>query len=203
MASSPKDILRQQFDAYRRALSTSEHNSRSRRICARTKQHPAVQNAGTLMAYWPHVERGEVDTRPLIGACVAAGMTVALPVVTRFEAGNPAMEARLFSGTDALEANRWGLHEPVHGERILPADLDVIIVPAFGVDQHGHRIGHGSGFYDRFLGDLDCTTIALSFDACMVNDIPTAPHDVPATYVITETTTVTPLSRSRASSSAR
>lgn len=203
MASSPKDILRQQFDAYRQALSTTEHNTRSRRICARTEQHPAVQNARALMAYWPHVERGEVDTRPLIGTCVAAGMTVALPVVTSFEAGNPAMEARLFSGTDALKPNRWGLHEPVHGERIVPADLDVVIVPAFGVDQHGHRIGHGSGFYDCFLSDLDVTTIALSFDACMVNDIPNAPHDVPVTYVITETTTVTPLSRSRASSPTR
>lgn len=122
-------------------------------------------------------------------------MTVVLPVVTSFANSAPAMEARTFTTPEALVENRWGLHEPVHGPRVDPATIDVVIVPAFGADRRGHRIGHGGGFYDRFLPTLNATTLALTFNACLVDTVPTAPHDVPVHYVITETEIVGPLAR--------
>lgn len=105
------------------------------------------------------------------------------------------MEARLFTTPEALVENRWGLREPVQGTAVSPAEIDLVIVPAFGADRRGHRIGHGGGFYDRFLPTLEATTLVLTFDACLVDAVPTAPHDVPAQYVITETETVSPLTR--------
>ncbi|PEN07029.1 5-formyltetrahydrofolate cyclo-ligase [Longimonas halophila] len=195
MPSVSKTTLRQAFDAYRRALAPVAHSRRSRRICARTRAHPALHRADVVHLYWPALDRGEVDTRPLIGWCQAAGKTVVLPVVTSFAAGQPDMEARTFTNTDALVENRWGLHEPVHGTRIAPHAIDLVIVPAFGVGRRGHRIGHGGGFYDRFLADLDADTLALAFDACLVDTVPSDDHDVPVQYVVTETETVGPLLR--------
>ncbi|MFO8232969.1 MAG: 5-formyltetrahydrofolate cyclo-ligase [Longimonas sp.] len=202
MPTAAKDTLRQQFDAYRRALGPTAHSARSRRICTRAQAHSALHCASTVHAYWPALDRGEVDTRPLIGWCQAAGKTVVLPVVTSFAASAPAMEARTFTHTDALVKNRWGLHEPVHGTRVAPSAIDLVIVPAFGADRRGHRIGHGGGFYDQFLASLKATTLALAFDACLVDAVPTAPHDVPVQYVVTETETVGPLARSTPGSTA-
>ncbi len=195
MPTASKATFRAQFDAYRRALGPTMHSARSRRICTRAQAHPALHRASVVHAYWPALDRGEVDTRPLIGWCQAAGKTVVLPVVTSFSADQPEMEARLFTTTEALVENRWGLHEPVQGAAVSPAAIDLVIVPAFGADRRGHRIGHGGGFYDRFLPSLKATTMALTFDACLVDAVPTAPHDVPVQYVITETETVSPLTR--------
>ncbi len=188
-----KDTLRQQFDAYRRALSPTDHNARSRLVCKRAQAHDAVQHAKVVHAYWPALDRGELDTRPLIGWCAAAGKTVVLPVVTSFDPASPAMEARTFTDADALERNRWGLLEPVTGTPVPNDAIDLVIVPAFGADRRGHRIGHGAGFYDRFLPTLSAASMVLTFDACLVDCLPTASHDVPADYVISETERVGPL----------
>jgi 5-formyltetrahydrofolate cyclo-ligase len=195
MSIASKATLRQQFDAYRRALSPAAHSARSRRICTRTQTRTAVQQAQVVHAYWPALDRGEVDTRPLIGWCQAAGKTVVLPVVTSFAPGRPAMEARTFTHTDALVENRWGLREPVDGALVEPSAIDLVIVPAFGADRRGHRVGHGSGFYDRFLAAISANTIALCFNACLIDTLPAAPHDVPVQCVMTETETVGPLTR--------
>ena len=151
-----------------------------------------------MHAYWPALDRGELDTRPLIGWCAAAQKTVVLPVVTSFDPDAPAMEHRVFTEPDALVQNRWGLFEPVHGARIENAAIDLIIVPAFGADCRGHRIGHGAGFYDRFLADVSATTIVLAFDACLIDRVPNEPHDIPADYVVSETETIGPLTTTRA-----
>ena len=194
MASISKTTLRKAFDAYRKALAPVPHGARSRRICARAQVHPALHRADVVHLYWPALDRGEVDTRPLIGWCQAAGKTVVLPVVTSFVAGQPDMEARTFTDPDALVENQWGLREPIDGPRVAPSAIDLVIVPAFGVDRRGHRIGHGGGFYDRFLADLNnADTLALAFDACLVDTVPSDDHDVPVQYVVTETETVGPL----------
>lgn len=193
MPAPSKATLREAFDAYRRALRPMAHGRRSRRICSRAQTHPAIQHAQVIHLYWPALDRGEVDTRPLVGWCQAAGKTVVLPVVTSFAPKRPAMDARTFTTADALVENRWGLHEPVHGAPVRTAEIDLVVVPAFGVDRRGHRIGHGGGFYDRFLSGLGATTLALAFDACLVDTVPNAAHDVPVQYVVTETETLGPL----------
>jgi 5-formyltetrahydrofolate cyclo-ligase len=55
--------------------------------------------------------------------------------------------------------------EPKRGSNISPADIDMVIVPLLAVDQQGHRIGYGKGYYDRFLKlcRTDCLKIGVSF----------------------------------------
>jgi 5-formyltetrahydrofolate cyclo-ligase len=109
-----------------------------------------------------------------------------LPVVTSFTNGTPSMTHRRYEGDEALRPNRWGLQEPIGTDAVPPDALDGIIVPAFGAGRNGHRIGHGRGYYDAFLADLGAPTIALVYDACLVDTIPAAPHDVPMSAIVTE-----------------
>jgi 5-formyltetrahydrofolate cyclo-ligase len=147
---------------------------------------PAVVEAEVIHVYWPLPDRGEIDTRLLIAALRGRGADVVLPVVTSFDPETPTLEHRRYEGPNALMTNRWGIREPVNTERVSPEAIDAVLVPALGADRHGHRLGHGSGYYDAFLQSVSCPRIALVYDACVVPSLPSAPHDVPMTTLVTE-----------------
>jgi 5-formyltetrahydrofolate cyclo-ligase len=181
-----KDHWRAQFRAYRRALGEPAYAARSALICTRALGLRAVATASVVHAYWPQVDQGEVDTRPLIGALRGRETTVALPVVTSYDPDAPTMEHRRYAGPSAMAPNRWGIREPVGTARVSPDDLDAVLVPALGADRRGHRIGHGSGYYDAFLQAIDAPKIILVYDRCLRTEVPAEAHDVPGTHIVTE-----------------
>ena len=69
--------------------------------------------------------------------------------------------------------------------------FDVIIVPMLGFDKQGYRLGHGKGWYDRFLPTQpNAQTIGLCYEFGLVPEgLPHEDHDVPVDYVITEIST--------------
>jgi len=136
--------------------------------------------------YWALQERGEVDTRLIIAALRQRGAEVVLPVVQSVDAAPPTLAHRRYEGPSALETNQWGIAEPIGTERVAPEAPGVILVPALGADRDGQRLGHGSGYYDAFLASVSCPRIALVYDDCVVPSLPTAPHDVPMTTLVTE-----------------
>ena len=189
--SQQKEALRQRFAAYREQLSRAEHARRSTRIVARLQALPELGSAKVVHCYWPLVQRGEIDTRPFIERLHATGCTVALPVVTSFEGGAPAMNACRYGGPDCLRENRWGLAEPAGTDAVPPEALDAVVVPAFGAGRRGgHRIGHGRGFYDAFLANVDAPAVALVYEACLVEQVPAEAHDVPMDVIVTERETL-------------
>jgi 5-formyltetrahydrofolate cyclo-ligase len=189
-----KETWRRQFAAYRAGLSEKERAWRSGEIVKRLWELPEIQQAQTVHCYWPLVRRGEIDTRSFVEDLHAEGRTVALPVVTSFERRAPAMTARRYEGRACLGENRWGLAEPAGTSSVPPEALDAVIVPAFGAGRNGHRIGHGRGFYDAFLADVEAPTVCLVYDACLAAHVPAETHDVPVDVIVTETETVRPLS---------
>ena len=78
---------RAQFAAVRASLSDADYAAKSAAICDRLQALTVVQRATTVHCYWPLVARREIDTRPFIAACVAAGKRVVLPVVEAFGRG--------------------------------------------------------------------------------------------------------------------
>jgi 5-formyltetrahydrofolate cyclo-ligase len=88
-----------------------------------------------------------------------------------------------------LTQGRWGLLEPV--EPWLPesalAQASMVLVPALAVDHHGVRLGRGRGFYDRSLAaqDRHARLIAIVRDEELLDELPSEPHDVRMTHVIT------------------
>ena len=183
---STKDTWRTQFRDYRRSLSLDSHRARSGLIAHRALTVLDVVDAQVVHAYWPLRDRREVDTRPLIAALRGRGAEVFLPVVTSYDPNTPALEHRRYAGPGALDTNRWGIGEPVNTERVAPGELDLVIVPALGAAHDGHRLGHGAGYYDAFLQSISCPRVALVYEACVVPSLPSAPHDVPMTTLVTE-----------------
>lgn len=185
-APPSKEDRRNQFRDYRQALSPTAYAARGTLICNRALGSTAVATAATVHVYWPQTDAGEVDTRSLIGALRGLGKTVVLPVVTSYDPSSPEMEHRRYAGPGALTTNRWGIREPVGTDRIDPDALDAVVVPALGAGQDGHRIGHGSGYYDAFLSVVNVPRLVLVYEHCRVPSVPSAPHDVPGTHVVTE-----------------
>lgn len=70
--------------------------------------------------------------------------------------------------------------------------VDLILVPAAAVDQHGTRLGWGKGFYDRALEWAPTTTpiYAVVFDDDVVSAVPVEKHDQPVSGVVTPTRTL-------------
>ena len=81
---------------------------------------------------------------------------------------------------------------PINKE--IPPQLDLIILPSLLFDRHGNRLGHGYGFYDRFLLQYnrhygcDPLKIGISHDLQIHPDIlPVQPHDCTVDLIVTPT----------------
>ena len=57
----------------------------------------------------------------------------------------------LLNGQTVIRNNKWGVPEPLHGEKAAINDIDFVVVPLVIADKANHRIGYGKGYYDRFL----------------------------------------------------
>lgn len=185
--SKSKEEWRNQFRAYRRSLSAPAYAAQSSVIVHRVLGMPETTQADVVHTYWPLRDRGEIDTRLLLAGLRAQGTEVVLPVVTSFDPEMPTLEHRRYTGPHALEINRWGIREPVNTEVVSPEALDLVVVPALGASREGDRLGHGSGYYDAFLESVTCPRVALVYEACLVPALPSAPHDVPMTTLVSET----------------
>jgi 5-formyltetrahydrofolate cyclo-ligase len=129
------------------------------------------------------------------------GKAVALP---RVEWTSRAMCAHVVSDLDAdLEPDPGnpsaGLMQPrATCPEVLLNSLDLLLIPGLGFDLRGSRIGHGAGFYDRFLARHEAaggrgTVCGVGFEAQVLPDgqfLPREPHDRPLAALVTEARTI-------------
>lgn len=80
---------------------------------------------------------------------------------------------------------RWNLREPISDEAFDKEKIDVILVPGLGFDKKNNRIGHGMGYYDKYLKDYKGIKIGICFKEQLLDAIPTEKHDVKMNKVIT------------------
>lgn len=87
-----------------------------------------------------------------------------------------------------LETHRWGYRQPVaSAPTIADDDVAVVLVPGLAFDRRGGRLGHGAGYYDRFLARLSPTVIRVGVsDGFILDEVPSDEHDVPMTHLATE-----------------
>jgi len=92
-----------------------------------------------------------------------------------------------------LQKNKYGLWEPVAGLRISPRKIDLVITPVVAFDNFRHRIGMGSGYFDRCFAFLNHKgrwlrpkLLGLAFECQRVEKIKPNPWDIRLYRVITE-----------------
>jgi len=154
---------------------------------------PEVRDCKTILAYFSVGK--EPATLALISKLLEEGKRVCLPLcVDLDEEGHrtgtvDAMEARVIRSFDDLVPGAYGIPEPAADtEVMLPEYVDLIILPCLSCDRNCNRIGHGAGYYDKYLSKIrkDCFTVAICFEEVLADEIPTEPHDRPVDAVVTE-----------------
>jgi 5-formyltetrahydrofolate cyclo-ligase len=95
---------------------------------------------------------------------------------------------------DELELGMYRILEPraelrsVQEKKVLPQELDFVMVPGVAFDREGGRTGHGKGYYDKLLQHArpDAPLVALAFECQLFPEIPMQPHDIFMDAVVTE-----------------
>lgn len=86
-----------------------------------------------------------------------------------------------------FEKRVYGINEPVNGTICLPEAFDVLIVPIVAFDEECHRLGHGKGYYDRFLTKSKALKIGVAFDCQKLEVLPIDPWDISLDIIVTPT----------------
>lgn len=181
-----KEQIRKKVLETLRQQKQRERENRSLVIKEKLFRSPEFRSAGVVMFYV--AKDYEVDTRPMIRHALQLGKRVAVPVTN-------VREKRLIA-SEVLDPEKefsfgpYGIKQPKREfVREIPIRmLDLIVVPGVVFDRKGSRLGHGLGYYDRFLKGAPKTTplIGLAFRFQVVDDLPAlSSHDVPLTKLIT------------------
>ncbi|MDD5762367.1 MAG: 5-formyltetrahydrofolate cyclo-ligase [bacterium] len=129
---------------------------------------------------------GEVPTERVRHAYLAAGARLYYPRVagSRMLAFYPHREG------DGWETGPYGIPEPSIPAGVEPrlSGWNIVVVPGLAFDRRGNRLGHGFGYYDRFLAGLPGSVprVGLAFEGQLVPEVPVDAWDVPVHALVTE-----------------
>jgi 5-formyltetrahydrofolate cyclo-ligase len=87
-----------------------------------------------------------------------------------------------------LVRHRYGMLEPSADlPTVSPGTLDVVLVPGVAFDRGGGRTGFGGGFYDGFLPTTAAIRVGITYDACLLDEVPCDEYDQRMDWVATPT----------------
>lgn len=135
--------------------------------------------ASTVFVY---VSAGfEPDTMKIIEHALSHGKTVCVPLCEDGET----MSARLVTRVTALEIGMYGLFEPPKNAVVIPpSKINLCILPCVAADKNGNRLGHGRGYYDRFLKNCRAKRMVLCRKKLLFDEIVTDSQDIKCDKVI-------------------
>lgn len=143
---------------------------------------PVWHTARTVLCYMSCAK--EPDTGPLLQAVLASGRTLCLP---RQGEVPGRMEALKVAALFALQPGPHGILEPPKGlPAVPPEQIDLVVAPCLATAPGGVRLGHGGGYYDRFLSRVRGATVAFCPDMLVFPALPAGPLDVPVDLIVTE-----------------
>lgn len=178
-----KKDFRRYYLKERSKLSVEDVRLKSKMAADKVIASDVFGQAKVIHSYIPIKKKNELDTLPLIKIAFSQHKTVVVPKVS----DNNTLEHFVIESLNDLSTNKWSIPEPVHGKKIDPGRLDLIIVPMVAGDFDKNRIGYGMGYYDRFLSGLKAFKTGLLFD-CQLSDrkLPAESFDIPLDLLVTE-----------------
>ena len=181
-----KSELRKNHLAKRHALSAEELATNSRQIADRFFGNIDLTAVKTVHTFIAIEKFNEVDTS-LIYKRIWLDFPQIRTLAPLTDLDRDGLEHFEFDAGTGLVESRWGICEPVGGESVDAAEIDLVLVPLLCFDERGYRIGYGRGFYDKFLSRCrpDCLKVGLSvFEPVkVIGDADE--HDVPLNHCIT------------------
>ena len=125
----------------------------------------------------------EPDTEEIVGLALMLERVVAVPRVHGLD-----MDAIAITPYTNFKRNKWNILEPVGGRKL--DEIDVAVIPLVAFDGL-KRVGHGGGYYDRFLSKHECIKIGIAFDCQSVEGLSVDDFDIPLDVLVTEKRVIT------------
>ncbi|NQT95191.1 MAG: 5-formyltetrahydrofolate cyclo-ligase [Candidatus Omnitrophica bacterium] len=180
-----KDKIRKEILAKLRSLDEKERSISCIEIKGRLFVDNDFKKAESIMFYIS--KDYEVDTWSMIEDALKLGKRIIVPVTDVAKKSLILSEITGLKGQ--LQKGPYGIYEPKKEsmKAVKIEDIDMVVVPGIAFDKKGNRIGHGGGYFDRFLKNLPkkIPTIGLAFSCQIVDRIKTLSWDIPVTKVIT------------------
>lgn len=176
-----KNALRRCVRGKTAALSPDYKKQASALISQALLSAAAFREAASVFIYISTPE--EPETGEIIRVSLEAGKAVYVPkCVSKTEM----LAVRIHSST-AFSPGVFGIPEPADSHDSAPAGkLDLAVIPCVCAAKNGARLGHGAGYYDRFLSGSGVRKYCLCFAALLAESLPVGENDVPMDAVITE-----------------
>ena len=144
-APADRQPLRAALRARRAALSAAERIAASQGLVEQLEGIPEFLTDRRIAGYW--AVDGELPLAAVMAGVRERGQSWFLPVL------GPERQLRFgpWHARDAIRPNRYGIPEPVCPDEalLMPAEIDVVLLPLLGFDRTGERLGFGGGWYDR------------------------------------------------------
>ena len=183
------DDLNAQKQAARRAarqqlaqISPQEFSAIGAAMWQTLQAQPAWQNAESVFCFVGALH--EPDTMPILQGALSAGKQLLVPRI----AGPGQMQLVPLQSLEQLQPGAFGILEPGQALPAVPAGsgVQLAVLPCLAAARSGARLGHGVGYYDRFLANYSGRRLILCPEALLAQSLPTGPLDEPAQAVLTE-----------------
>lgn len=104
-----------------------------------------------------------------------------LPVVVGYD-----LIFRKYTNSSTFDRSSFGILEPQGTDFTNYQAVDLVVVPGVAFDRGRNRLGHGKGYYDRFLPLLSAPKVGVCFDFQLFDSIPSQGHDIKMDYIVSE-----------------
>ncbi|CAF1592986.1 unnamed protein product, partial [Didymodactylos carnosus] len=189
-----KRTLRQHIKKAISLMSVEERREQSSSVFQQLIKHPKFLSSHRLSIFISLPT--EIATFDIIEQSFKMNKHVYIP---RYDQNTMQM-LRLMSmeDLDTLPMTKWNIKQPRmdDDERETASELDLILVPGLAFSLNGYRLGHGKGFYDKFLNHYVQThnkkpfTIGLAFTQQIVDNLPVCDYDYILDEILTHKTTL-------------
>ena len=178
---SAKQRLRERLMRQLRLLSGDRKKMKDTKIKRMLSGLQQVKDAGIISCYVS--KPYEVGTRAIIKELLRSKKKLAVPV-----ARGDRMLMGLVRSVQELKKQKapFGIAEPKTLRKVGRRKIEVVITPGIAFSREGYRLGHGKGYYDRFLKKYCGTKIGLAYSLQIVQRLPKEANDVPVDLIVTE-----------------
>lgn len=197
MQNQSKALLRKSIKKLIQQMSAENKSKQSSDVMQKLLNIPEYQNSNRISIYLS--TENEINTIPMLSVMFEQNKQLFVPTYS----GNTMKMLKLNDMRDyeALPVTKWKIKQPdpddVSRENpLMTGPLDLILLPGVAFTQKGDRLGHGMGYYDKYLNayfkrypnnenNHRTYLIGLAFREQIVDDMPTEPTDWILDFILT------------------
>ena len=172
-----KKELRREIRSKLKDIPEEEFIESGKKIFARILSDDCYKRANNVFCFVSM--KNEPYSMDFLKRVLEDGKGLYLPKVT--ESGMTAVKTE---DLDLIQG-AYGIYEP-RGTADTEKAIDLAVIPCLAMSVNGSRLGHGGGYYDRFLQSYGGDTVAVCMERFVFPKLPTEAHDIKISKIATE-----------------